>query len=92
METNSCAIYLVFLTLISNSFGADILAIIPSASFSHQTPFRPLWRALAKRGHNITLVTADPMRDPTLKNLKEIDMSYAYEILMKYKIVGKLLI
>lgn len=90
METNICAVYLVFLTLISSCFGADILAIVPTASFSHQIPFRPLWRALAKRGHNITLVTTDPMRDPTLKNVKEIDMSYGYEHMMKYKIVGKL--
>lgn len=78
----------IFLLYVSVSFGADILAIIPTASFAHQVPFRPLWRELAKRGHNITLVTSDPMNDPSLKGVKEIDIGYGYQIMEKHKVFG----
>ncbi|XP_050312231.1 UDP-glucosyltransferase 2-like [Anthonomus grandis grandis] len=64
---------------------ANILAIIPTASFSHQIPFRPLWKALASKGHNVTLVTTDPMEKQ--ENITQIDMSYGYDHWKKHKIV-----
>lgn len=65
---------------------ANILAIIPTPSYSHQIAFRELWKQLSMRGHKITLITTDPMNDSTLENLKEIDMSISYKILNeKYK-------
>lgn len=60
--------------------GANILAIIPTPSFSHQVAFRELWKELSLRGHNVTLATTDPINDPSLKNLTEIDMSNSYEV------------
>lgn len=75
--------YLVILTIlyvnVSNS--AKILASIFIPSYSHQLPFRPLWKELAKRGHEITYITTNPMRDPSIKNIKEIDLSESYKIL-----------
>ncbi|KAL1516685.1 hypothetical protein ABEB36_000565 [Hypothenemus hampei] len=84
----SCINFLVLFSALSvtSSLAANILAILPTASFSHQEPFRPLWRELVKRGHNLTLVTTDPMKE-SLKNFQEIDMSYAYEYLKNYRAV-----
>lgn len=74
------------LTLISIVFfytdAARILAIFPTPSISHQVVFRPLTQELAKRGHDVVVITADPAfpKGRTPKNLTEIDlhdMSYA---------------
>lgn len=69
----------IFLSIYNVGNGASILAIIPTASFSHQVAFVELWRELSLRGHNITLVTTDPTNDTSLKNLKEIDMTRSYK-------------
>ncbi|XP_020710188.2 UDP-glycosyltransferase UGT5-like [Athalia rosae] len=59
--------------------GARILGIFPVSSISHQVVFRGLTLALNKRGHELVVVTPNPVRDPTLKNYKEIDLSYLYD-------------
>lgn len=59
---------------------ANILAVMPIPSYSHQIVFRPLWKELSLRGHRITLLTTDPVKDPSLVNLTEIDWSFAYEL------------
>lgn len=61
--------------------GHRILAIMTVPSFSHQEVYRPLWRALASRGHEVTLLTSDPTNDPSLTTLTEIDTSSAYELM-----------
>lgn len=63
---------------------ARILGIIPVASYSHQIPFQPFWRQLSLRGHQVTVMTTNPMNDPSLVNLTEIDLSFTYEIYSKY--------
>ncbi|VVC87817.1 unnamed protein product [Leptidea sinapis] len=65
----------VICTLIININCFKILAIIPTAAKSHQSVFRPLTQELAKRGNNITVITADPAfsKDKCPKNLKEVD-------------------
>lgn len=87
MPSTRCVIIIFLVHLYSVSYGADILAILPTPSYSHQIPFRPLWKALAARGHNITLVTSDPERNASIKNIKEIDISYGYEYIDKYKCI-----
>lgn len=57
-----------------------ILAIAPMPSYSHQISYRPIWLKLLSRGHHITLLTTDPMRDPGLTNLTEIDLHFAYKL------------
>ncbi|KAF5287370.1 hypothetical protein FQA39_LY15973 [Lamprigera yunnana] len=59
---------------------ANILAIMPTPSYSHQVPFQPIWKELSLRGHQVTTITTDPVKDPSLVNLKEIDLSSAYPI------------
>ncbi|KAK9885996.1 hypothetical protein WA026_014782 [Henosepilachna vigintioctopunctata] len=69
----------VVLYLVQDSYSARILASVSTASYSHQIAFRPIWKALAKRGHEIVLMTTDPMEET--ENIRQIDMSFSYEIL-----------
>lgn len=59
--------------------GANILAIFPVPSYSHQIVYRALTLELNKRGHNLTIVTPDPVNNPNLTNYHEIDVSFYYE-------------
>ncbi|XP_045493448.1 UDP-glucosyltransferase 2-like [Colias croceus] len=67
---------------------ARILAIFPTPSISHQVVFRPIVHELARRGHDVVLITPDPVfpkgKSPT--NLTEIDVHD-----VSYKYVGQLL-
>ncbi|KAF5287357.1 hypothetical protein FQA39_LY15960 [Lamprigera yunnana] len=73
-------LFVSVLTFFQVCDSAKILAIVPSASYSHQVAFRSIWRELSLRGHQITLATTDPINDPKLVNLTEIDLSYSYKI------------
>ncbi|KAF5287369.1 hypothetical protein FQA39_LY15972 [Lamprigera yunnana] len=59
---------------------AKILGIVSTPSYSHQVPFQPIWKELSLRGHQVTTITTDLIRDSTLVNLTEIDLSSAYVI------------
>ncbi|KAK9881631.1 hypothetical protein WA026_017156 [Henosepilachna vigintioctopunctata] len=79
---------ILFLVLMIFKFSDDvqgekILAIIPSPFYSHQATFRPLWRELSRRGHEITLITTDLMEEN--ENITQIDYSKTYEILEKHQ-------
>ncbi|KAF2893560.1 hypothetical protein ILUMI_12614 [Ignelater luminosus] len=63
--------------------GAKILGIALTPSFSHQVAFRPLWSELSLRGHQLVVITTDPMNDASLTNLTEIDLQASYEIFNK---------
>lgn len=53
-----------------------ILAVFPTPCISHQQVFRPLTLELLKRGHEMIVVTTDPMfpKHQELENLTEIDL------------------
>lgn len=57
---------------------ANILAIVPMPSYSHQIAFTSLWKELSLRGHKVTVLTTDPQNDPKLTNLTEIDAKWSY--------------
>ncbi|XP_053679208.1 UDP-glucosyltransferase 2-like [Anopheles nili] len=64
---------------------AKILAIFPVPLKQHQLVYRPLIEELAKRGHDIVLVTTDPMEttehgNGTLDRIEQIDLSFAYDL------------
>nr|WEU75336.1 uridine diphosphate-glycosyltransferases 33AS1 [Glyphodes pyloalis] len=67
------ALLLISLTTIDC---AKILAYYPTPSFSHQIVFRSLTNELVRRGHELTVITADPEytegNKPT--NLTEVDV------------------
>lgn len=53
---------------------ARILFVVPTPSISHHLFFRPIIRELSFRGHEVISISADPMNDPKLTNLTEIDV------------------
>lgn len=60
---------------------ARILGIGSSPSYSHQIAFQPLWKELSLRGHQMVVITTDPLNDPSLTNLTEINVhDMAYEV------------
>ncbi|XP_031355683.1 uncharacterized protein LOC116180003 [Photinus pyralis] len=73
-----CALLLAFLDLFEC---ARILGLIPIPSYSHQVVFQPLWKELSLRGHQVTVLTTNPMNDTSLTNLTEIDLSFSYKFL-----------
>ncbi|KAK9886012.1 hypothetical protein WA026_014798 [Henosepilachna vigintioctopunctata] len=75
--------FIFLVCFIKTCYNARILASIPTSSYSHQVTFRPIWKELAKRGHEIVLMTTDPMEDT--ENIKQIDMSFSYDIMKKEK-------
>lgn len=68
------SIIFIAATQVSNGESARILAVAPLPSYSHQVAYRPIWRELSLKGHNVTVITTDPMNDPHLVNLTEIDI------------------
>ncbi|CAD0205781.1 unnamed protein product [Chrysodeixis includens] len=78
------AVFLYVLTcliFVNTNEAARILGVFPTPSISHQVVFRPLIQELVRRGHNITVITTDPMytKEKTPPNLEEInvhDISY----------------
>lgn len=68
---------------------AKILGVFPVPAFSHQSVSRPIWRELSLRGHQVTVMTPNPIKDPTLVNLTEIDTSYVYELQEKIDDISK---
>lgn len=77
-----------FFVLIFGLFNAEaarILAVYPCPSISHQVVFRPLTSELLKLGHEVIVVTPDPMfpKDGAPPNLTEIDIHESYEMMQK---------
>ncbi|XP_069686452.1 UDP-glycosyltransferase UGT5-like [Periplaneta americana] len=73
--------YLTVLTLVLHavcySTGARILAIIPMPSLSHQLPFQIIFKALAARGHEITVISPTPLKTP-VPNYTDVDISFSH--------------
>ncbi|KAK4872738.1 hypothetical protein RN001_014767 [Aquatica leii] len=67
------------MVLISSGNGAKILAVVPTPSYSHQVAFQMIWRELSLRGHQVTAITTNPINDPALVNLTEINMQHLYK-------------
>lgn len=73
----------MLVVLFSVNDSARILGIFPTPSVSHQSVFQPVWKELSLRGHRLTVITPNPLKDASLKNLTEIDVSEAYEFQKK---------
>lgn len=56
-----------------------ILAVISTASYSHQIPYRALWTELNKRGHEVVLVTTDVIPNYNGTNFTQIDVKNSYK-------------
>ncbi|XP_056637304.1 UDP-glycosyltransferase UGT5-like [Diorhabda sublineata] len=75
-------ITVIYFTFQTNA--SRILVVIPTPSYSHQSALWPIWKELSLRGHQVTLATTDPIHDPKLVNLTEINMHdmYNHQVLM----------
>ncbi|CAG9769604.1 unnamed protein product [Ceutorhynchus assimilis] len=60
---------------------ANILGIVPAASYSHQLAYMNLWNELSLKGHKVSVLTTDPQNNP---NLTEIDLSLGYKLLEEH--------
>ncbi|KAL0810812.1 hypothetical protein ABMA28_010124 [Loxostege sticticalis] len=77
---------LIFCTLVANHEAGRILAVFPIPSISHQVVFRPLTLELAKRGHEVIVITTDPIypKGNGPGNFTEIDVhDISYETYRK---------
>ncbi|XP_026736027.1 UDP-glucuronosyltransferase 2B20-like [Trichoplusia ni] len=69
------------------SEAARILGVFPTPSISHQVVFRRLTQELAKRGHDVTVITTDPAfpKGEAPANLTEIDVhDVSYQLYVQY--------
>ncbi|KAF5269283.1 hypothetical protein FQR65_LT02584 [Abscondita terminalis] len=72
---------LIMVSFVSYASSARILGISPTPSFSHQIALQPIWQELSLRGHELVVVTADPIKNSSLTNLTEIDLhEISYDI------------
>ncbi|KPJ19198.1 Ecdysteroid UDP-glucosyltransferase [Papilio machaon] len=85
MLVKALHIFLLSYTIVSVNT-ANILAYFPCPSISHQIVFRPITLELIKRGHTVTVLTADPIfpKGKTPANLTEIDLhDVSYNLLRR---------
>lgn len=66
----------IFIFLSRGISSAKILAVFPTPSVSHQVIFQPLVQELVRRGHQVTVLTTDPVfsKGNSPENLTEIDV------------------
>lgn len=57
--------------------GANILGVFPINGRSHWVVYESLMKALAARGHNVTVITSFPQKSP-VANYTEIDVSASF--------------
>ncbi|XP_058453969.1 UDP-glucosyltransferase 2-like [Malaya genurostris] len=71
----------IALMLVTSGLGANILCLTPIPSPSHHIWNRAWMEALAARGHNLTIVSADVERIPAQPNMTYIHLEKAYSYL-----------
>ncbi|XP_072400615.1 UDP-glycosyltransferase UGT5-like isoform X2 [Diabrotica undecimpunctata] len=72
-------IFGILLTFTKSVASVKILCIFMTPSLSNQIIFQPIWKELSLRGHTVTVITPNPLRDSALTNLTEIDLSSIYD-------------
>lgn len=73
MFLNSVLITIALTTLANLGISYKILGLFPHPAKSHFEIFRPLVEALAEKGHNVTVVSPFPRKQP-LKNYRDISL------------------
>lgn len=71
---------LLLLTYAATVHSARILSIFPVASYSHNMIYRQITLELHSRGHEIVVLTTNPLREKSPENnYTEIDLSFLYQ-------------
>lgn len=80
MAFNKVTIHsLVFLLIVLvECFSYEILVIFPTGAYSHQQPQQAISRALADKGHHLTVISPNKF-EPSHPNITEIDISFTYD-------------
>ncbi|KAL0810817.1 hypothetical protein ABMA28_010129 [Loxostege sticticalis] len=74
----------IFFLFISEINCARILGIFPVPSKSHQIVFQSYTKELAKRGHELVIISPDPFPNDTRPaNVTDIDVSFSYAFAAK---------
>lgn len=76
----NCILILSFVCVVNC---ANILAYFFFPSKSHQYVFQPIWKELALKGHNVTVITPEPLNEQ-IPNLREINVAESYKVFRKY--------
>ncbi|KAL3288269.1 hypothetical protein HHI36_002717 [Cryptolaemus montrouzieri] len=76
-------VFVLLIVFLSGVNSAKILGYFHFPSISHQFVFQAIMRELSLRGHQVTFVSPNNIRDPKLINLTEIDLSGTYKIFEK---------
>lgn len=66
-----------FAGALSAANGANILGVFPINGRSHWVVYESVMKALAARGHNVTVITSFPQKTP-VANYTDIDVSKAF--------------
>ncbi|XP_068624245.1 UDP-glycosyltransferase UGT5-like [Battus philenor] len=76
MVTTDLVVFVLLCTISIFVESARILCVFPTPSISHQVVFRPLTLELARRGHEVVVITTDPVfpKGSTPENYTEIDV------------------
>ncbi|XP_044739349.1 UDP-glycosyltransferase UGT4-like [Chrysoperla carnea] len=74
LKMNFIVVALLGLCLVNTTLSARILFVMIAPSLSHHIFFRHLIKELSFRGHDVVSITPDPMNDPKLINITEIDI------------------
>lgn len=56
------------------TLASNILAFMPMPLKSHFSGFQPMFEELARRGHNVTVVSAFPLKDRRVPNYTDVDV------------------
>lgn len=77
---NCWIILLPPLILVNYIYCAKILGVFHLPLVSHQRPYLNLGKHLSLKGHDVTIIVTNPLKDKSLTNLTEIDISELYEL------------
>jgi len=60
---------MITITIVSPTYAANILAVLPHQGLSHHLTYLPLFQELATRGHNITMISNYPSEHPKIMDI-----------------------
>jgi hypothetical protein len=78
---------LTFVTSPLQADGARVFAFFGFSSQSHNNFYTALTTELANRGHDVTVVTAYPLKNPPKKNYRQIEATATNELFSKFNTV-----
>lgn len=78
---------LIFSIVISLGSSENILGFFHIPAQSHQSVFQQIWKNLALRGHNVTVLSPIILNE-SLTNLREIDTSFILESIQDYPLAS----